>query len=72
MLMKHAVYVGDSVEDIIMVGKAKEEMGLDVEFVGVYGASARPMESRKALKQNGAELVLRSVNKLPYILNKVT
>jgi HAD superfamily phosphatase len=71
MLTKHAIYVGDSVEDIIMVEKAKEEMGLDVEFIGVYGSSAKPMETRKALKQNGAELVLRSVNKLPNILNKV-
>jgi HAD superfamily phosphatase len=71
MLTKHAIYVGDSVEDIIMVGKAKEEMGLDVEFIGVYGSSAKPMETRKALKQNGAELVLTSVNKLPNILNKV-
>lgn len=71
MLTKHAIYVGDSVEDIIMVGKAKEEMGLDVEFIGVYGSSAKPMETREALKQNGAALVLRSVNKLPNILNKV-
>lgn len=71
MLTKHAIYVGDSIEDIIMVGKAKEEMGLDVEFIGVYGSSAKPMETREALKQNGAELVLRSVNKLPNILNKV-
>jgi HAD superfamily hydrolase (TIGR01548 family) len=71
MLTKHAIYVGDSVEDIVMVEKAKEEMGLDVEFIGVYGSSAKPMETRKDLKQNGAELVLRSVNKLPIILNKV-
>jgi HAD superfamily phosphatase len=71
MLTKHAIYVGDSIEDIIMVGKAKEEMGLDVEFIGVYGSSAKPMETREALKQNGAELILRSVNKLPNILNKV-
>jgi HAD superfamily phosphatase len=71
MLIKHAIYVGDSVEDIIMVGKAKEEMGLDVEFIGVYGSSVTPMETRKALKQNGAEFVLMSVNKLPNILNKV-
>jgi beta-phosphoglucomutase-like phosphatase (HAD superfamily) len=71
MLIKHAIYVGDSVEDIIMVGKAKEEMGLDIEFIGVYGSSATPMETRKALKQNGAEFVLMSVNKLPNILNKV-
>jgi|RhiMethySRZTD1v2_1073278.scaffolds.fasta_scaffold172661_2 phosphoglycolate phosphatase-like HAD superfamily hydrolase len=71
MLTKHAIYVGDSVEDIIMVGKAKEEMGLDVEFIGVYGSSAKPMETRRALKQNGAELLLRSVNKLPNVLNKV-
>ncbi len=71
MLMKHAIYVGDSVEDIIMVEKAKKEMGLDVEFIGVYGSSAKPMETRKALRQNGAELLLRSVNRLPNVLNKV-
>ena len=50
MLTKHAIYVGDSVEDIVMVEKAKEEMGLDVEFIGVYGSSAKPMETRKDLK----------------------
>jgi HAD superfamily phosphatase len=71
MPTKHAIYVGDSVEDIIMVGKAKEEMGLNLEFIGVYGSSPNPMETRKALKENGAELVLKSVNNLPNILNKV-
>jgi hypothetical protein len=29
------------------------------------------METRQALKENGAELVLKSVNNLPNILNKV-
>lgn len=70
MLTKHALYVGDSVEDMIMVRRAKEEMGLDVEFIGIYGSSAKPIETRKALKWNGAELTLRSVNKLPNVLNK--
>ena len=71
MLIKHAIYVGDSVEDIIMVEKAKKEMGLDVEFIGVYGSGAKPNETRKALRQNGAGLLLRSVNRLPNVLNKV-
>ncbi len=71
MHAKHVIYVGDSVEDIIMVAKAKEEMGLEVEFIGVYGSSAKPMETRNALKQKGAGLVLWNVNKLPNILNKV-
>lgn len=70
MVMKHSIYVGDSVEDLVMVEKAKE-IGLNVEFIGVYGSSARPMETIQALKGNGAKLVLRSVNKLPNILNKV-
>ena len=34
MLTKACLYVGDSVEDILMVGKAKEEMGPDVESIG--------------------------------------
>jgi beta-phosphoglucomutase-like phosphatase (HAD superfamily) len=71
MLIKHAIYVGDSVEDIIMVERAKEERGLDIEFIGVYGSSAKPLETKKALRQNGAELLLRSVNRLPNMLNKV-
>ena len=71
MRAKHVIYVGDSVEDVIMVAKAKEEMGLEVEFIGVYGSSAKPMETRNALKQKGAGLVLWNVNKLPNILNKV-
>jgi HAD superfamily phosphatase len=71
MRIRHAIYVGDSIEDIIMVEKAKKEMGLDIEFIGVYGSSAKPMETRKALRQNGAELLLGSVNRLPNILNKV-
>lgn len=70
MVIKRSIYVGDSVEDLVMVEKAKE-IGLDVEFIGVYGSSAKPMETIRALKGNGAELVLRSVNKLPNILNKV-
>jgi phosphoglycolate phosphatase-like HAD superfamily hydrolase len=70
MRAKHAIYVGDSVEDIIMVGKAKEEMGLEIEFMGVYGSSVKPVETRKFLKQKGAEIVLRSVNQVPNILNK--
>jgi phosphoglycolate phosphatase-like HAD superfamily hydrolase len=70
MRAKHAIYVGDSVEDIIMVGKAKEEMGLEIEFMGVYGSSVKPVETRKFLKQKGAEIVLKSVNQVPNILNK--
>jgi HAD superfamily phosphatase len=70
MGIKRSIYVGDSVEDIIMVEKAKE-FGLDVQFIGVYGSSSKPRETINALKLNGAELVLRSVNKLPNILNKV-
>jgi HAD superfamily phosphatase len=71
MLAKCAIFVGDSVEDMIMVRKAKEEMGLEIEFLGVYGSSAKPMETRKLLKQNGAAIVIRSVNQMPNILNKV-
>jgi HAD superfamily phosphatase len=71
MLANSAIYVGDSIEDMIMVRKAKEEMGLEIKFLGVYGSSPKPTETRELLEQNGAEIVIRSVNQMPNILNKV-
>jgi HAD superfamily phosphatase len=71
MHAKSAVYVGDSVEDLIMARKARDEIGLEVEFLGIYGTSTKPIQTMNLLKKKGAKNVLRSINQMPNILNNV-
>src|SRR5919106_483912 len=66
-----AVYVGDSTEDLLMTRRAEKEIGAKIAFVGVYGNSSEPHETIDKFKQEGVELIIRSINQLPNIINKV-
>jgi phosphoglycolate phosphatase-like HAD superfamily hydrolase len=66
-----AVYVGDSAEDLLMARRAEKEIGAKIAFVGIYGNSSEPDETIDKFKQEGVEAIIRSVNQLPNIINKV-
>jgi HAD superfamily phosphatase len=66
-----AVYVGDSAEDLLMARRAEKEIGAKIAFVGIYGNSSEPREIINKFKQEGVETIIRSVNQLPNIINKV-
>jgi HAD superfamily phosphatase len=66
-----AVYVGDSAEDIIMSRNTEKETGVRIEFVGIYGNSSEPNKTTYMFKQEGVRIILKSVNQLPNIINKV-
>jgi HAD superfamily phosphatase len=66
-----AVYVGDSAEDIIMSRNTEKETGARIEFVGIYGNSSEPNKTTYMFKQEGVRIILKSVNQLPNIINKV-
>jgi phosphoglycolate phosphatase-like HAD superfamily hydrolase len=66
-----AVYVGDSAEDLLMARRAEKEIGAKIAFVGIYGNSSAPDETIDKFKQEGVEAIIRSVNQLPNIINKV-
>jgi HAD superfamily phosphatase len=66
-----AVYVGDSAEDLLMARRAEKEIGAKIAFVGVYGNSSEPDKTIDKFKQEGVEAIIRSVNQLPNIINKV-
>lgn len=66
-----AVYVGDSAEDLLMARRAEKEIDAKIEFVGIYGNSSEPHETINKFKQEGVEAIIRSVNQLPNIINKV-
>ena len=63
-----ALYVGDSMEDFIMAKKVNA-LGAKTTFCGIIGTSKNPQEKLKLFEQNGANLVLESINLLPKVLN---
>ena len=66
-----AVYVGDSAEDLLMARRAEKETGAKIAFVGIYGNSSEPDKAIDKFKQEGVAVIIRSVNQLPNIINKV-
>ena len=68
MNCNHCIYVGDSMEDFIMVKKATER-GCKTTFCGIIGTSKNPQDKLELFQRNGAVLVLESINLLPKVLN---
>jgi phosphoglycolate phosphatase-like HAD superfamily hydrolase len=68
MNCKHCLYVGDSMEDFIMAKKATD-LGHKITFCGIIGTSKTPQDKLELFQQNGAKLVLKSINLLPKMLN---
>ena len=68
MNCNHCIYVGDSMEDFIMAKKATN-LGHKTTFCAIIGTSKNPQEKLKLFEQNGAQLVLESINLLPKMLN---
>ncbi len=68
MNIKNAIYVGDSMEDLIMAKKASKQ-GYKTIFCGIIGTSKYPKEKLEFFKKNGTLLILESINLLPKALN---
>jgi phosphoglycolate phosphatase-like HAD superfamily hydrolase len=71
MNAKTAVYAGDSAEDLLMARRAEKEMGVKIAFVGIYGNSPEPNKTIDKFKQENIKAIIKSVNQLPNIINKV-
>ena len=67
---KCSLYVGDSMEDLLMVKKCKDN-GLDVSFCGIYGSSDEPELKFELFRKNNASIILESIQELPKALNLV-
>ncbi len=66
---KSTIYVGDSMEDLLMAKKAAEEYDLKMTFIGAYEYSLDQSKTVHHLTMNGADALIKSVNQLPNILN---
>ena len=67
---KCSLYVGDSMEDLLMVEKCKES-GYDVSFCGIYGSTDEPQSKFELFQKNKASIILESIQELPKALNLV-
>jgi HAD superfamily hydrolase (TIGR01549 family) len=61
---KNCLYVGDSMEDIILAQKASE-LGFQATFCGIYGSSKLPDMKKKLFTERGVPFILETINQLP-------
>ncbi len=64
----YCLYVGDSMEDLMMAKKANR-MGRKIVFCGIYGTADKPLAKKKFFEQNKAPMILESISLLPKALN---
>ena len=69
--VSNAFYVGDSAEDLFMVQRARKISNLDIKLIGVCASNARSNQIRSLFTRNGTSLIVKNINELPNILNKV-
>jgi len=60
-----ALYIGDSMEDLLMVRNLRNEKVL---FAGVYAFSPLPKECLRAFIEEGADIVLPTINEVKELL----
>ena len=67
---KNCLYVGDSMEDMILAQKASE-LGFQATFCGIYGSSKLPEMKKNMFIKKNTPFILESINFLPKALNLV-
>jgi phosphoglycolate phosphatase-like HAD superfamily hydrolase len=67
---RHCIYVGDSMEDLLMAKKANK-LGRKVTFCGICGTGRGAASRKKFFEKNGAPIILESIKLIPKTLNLV-
>ena len=67
---KNCLYVGDSMEDMLLAQKASE-LGFQTTFCGIYGSGKLPEVKKKMFVEKNVPFILESINFLPKELNLV-
>jgi HAD superfamily hydrolase (TIGR01548 family) len=62
------LYVGDSMEDLIMVKKATK-LGKKTIFCGIYGTAQNPHSKKRFFEKNNADIIIQSIDLIPKALN---
>ena len=67
---KNNLYIGDSMEDLILAKKATE-LGFQTTFCGIYGSGKLPEKRKNFFMEQNVPIILESINSLPKALNLV-
>jgi len=67
---ENCLYVGDSMEDMILAQKASE-LGFQATFCGIYGSGKLPEVKKNMFIDKNVPFILESINFLPKALNLV-
>ena len=69
--LRNAIYVGDSIEDILMVEKFRQETTKSkIIFCGIYGKNTNSsLDLKRVFESKGADILVKNVNDIPNILN---
>lgn len=67
---EHCLYVGDSMEDLLMARQACE-LGAKTTFCGIYGTAKNRQAKREFFESRGAPIILESINHISKTLNLV-
>ena len=62
---KNCLYVGDSMEDIILTEKSSE-LGFQATFCGIYGSGKLPEMKKKLFTEHNVPFIIESINDLPH------
>jgi len=65
---KHCLYVGDSMEDIIMAQMATKN-GHKTTFCGIFGTNRNPESKKMFFEEKQVPLILESIELIPKVLN---
>ena len=65
---KNCLYVGDSMEDMILAQKASE-LGFQATFCGIYDSGKLPEMKKKLFAAQNVTLILETINQIPDSLN---
>ena len=64
---KNCLYVGDSMEDMMLAKKASE-LGFQATFCGIYGSGKLPEMKKKLFVEYNTPLILESIKQLPDVM----
>ncbi|GIT66514.1 MAG: hypothetical protein Ct9H300mP24_8920 [Candidatus Neomarinimicrobiota bacterium] len=64
------LYVGDSMEDLLMTKAAGKSKNQKYIFAGIYGSSRSERNKIKLFKDNKADIIISNINDIPELFSE--
>ena len=63
------LYVGDSMEDLLMSRAANSDKNKRYLFAGIYGTSSSKQNKIKLFMENKADIIISNINDIPELIS---